>query len=89
MATSLKKNRTLKEEKKNRKLMCLAANRCMLVMSFDASLELREVKAEYLCTQYREELQALEINVVCLESTHRSTFVYGKWLSRQFSHTLN
>lgn len=63
---------------------------CMIVIGVDASLELRgEVKAEYIRTQYRKEIQALEISVVCLESTHRSTFLYGKWLSRQFSHILN
>lgn len=62
----------------------------MMVMSVDASLELRgEVKAEYTHTQYGQEFQVLEISGVCLESTHRSTFLYGKWLTRQFSRILN
>lgn len=89
MAASLKKSRMLEEGGKDGKLMRPAANRSMMVMGVDASLELREVKIGYIHTQYRQELQALGISVVCLESTHRPTFVYGKWLPRQFSRILS
>lgn len=62
----------------------------MMAISVDASLELRgEIEAEHIRTQYRQEFQALEISVVCLESMHGSTFLYGKWLTRQFSHILS
>lgn len=51
----------------------------MMAISVDASLELRgEIEAEHIRTQYGQEFQALEISVVCLESTHRSTFLNGK-----------